>query len=222
MIHHRGLVNYLTWAVTAYDVASGSGALVHSSLSFDLTITGLFAPLLVGRGVTIVAAQHDISALSRTLRQRKNASLVKITPAHLELLRRQLSAEEMAGRTRAFVIGGETLLGESVAFWQEHSPDTVVVNEYGPTETVVGCCVYFVPRERRFAGAVPIGRPIANTQLYVLDADLQPVPAGEKGELYIAGDGVARGYLNLPDVSARSFVANPFYAPGAVTSPRMY
>jgi amino acid adenylation domain-containing protein len=222
MIHHRGLVNYLTWAVTAYDVASGSGALVHSSLSFDLTITGLFAPLLVGRGVTIVAAQHDISALSRTLRERKDASLVKITPAHLELLRRQLSADEMAGRTRAFVIGGEALLGESVAFWQEHSPDTVLVNEYGPTETVVGCCVYFVPRERRFAGAVPIGRPIANTQLYVLDADLQPVPAGETGELYIAGDGVARGYLNLPDATARSFVANPFYAPGAATSPRMY
>jgi amino acid adenylation domain-containing protein len=222
MIHHRGLVNYLMWAVAAYDVASGSGALVHSSLSFDLTITGLFAPLLVGRGVTIVAAQHDISALSRTLRKRKDASLVKITPAHLELLRRQLSAGEMAGRTRAFVIGGEALLGESVAFWQEHSPDTVLVNEYGPTETVVGCCVYFVPQECRFAGAVPIGRPIANTQLYVLDADLQPVSAGETGELYIAGDGVARGYLNLPDVTARSFVANPFYAPGAATSTRMY
>src|SRR5204862_6005967 len=110
-------------------------------------------------------ASRDITALARTLKQARNVSLVKITPAHLELLRRQLRGNEVAGRTRAFVIGGEALLGDSLRFWQENAPDTQLINEYGPTETVVGCCVYSASREQRFEGAVPIGRPIANTQL---------------------------------------------------------
>ena len=222
MIPHRGLVNYLTWAIQAYDVASGTGAPVHSSISCDLTITGLFAPLLVGRCVFILSAEHGLEALSHALRQNKNFSLLKITPAHLELLSRQLPPAETDGCARSFIVGGEALLGESIRFWQEHAPDTVVVNEYGPTETVVGCCVYAVERGERFAGAIPIGRPIANTQLYVLDAEMQPVPIGEKGELYIGGDGLARGYLNRPDLTARSFVANPFVTEDPTASAKLY
>ena len=84
------------------------------------------------------------------------------------------------------------------------------MNEYGPTETVVGCSIYTVPPGRAISGAVPIGLPIANTQFYVLDARLQPVPIGVVGELYIGGDGVARGYLGRPDLTAERFIPDPF------------
>lgn len=222
MVPHRGLVNYLCWAAEAYHLAEGSGAPVNSSISFDLTITPTFTPLIVGRCVHILPPEGVSSRLAETLRTRKGLSLVKITPSHLELLREQVSPECIAGATRAFVIGGEALAGESLRFWQEHAPDTQLVNEYGPTETVVGCCVYFVPQGRRVRGQVPIGRPIANTQLFVLDAQMRPVPVGVAGELYIGGHGVARGYLNQPDLTARCFVPNPFASQSLSSSPKLY
>lgn len=222
MIPHRGLVNYLDWAVKAYEVETGTGAPVHSSISFDLTITGLFTPLLVGRSVHILPPELGLGSLGKALQRNENFSLVKITPAHLELLREQLNSEDATGRTRFFVVGGEALPGDSVNFWQDHAPGTILVNEYGPTETVVGCCVYFAPHGTRFESTIPIGRPIANTQLYVLDPDLRPVPIGDKGELYIGGDGLARGYLNLPELTAERFISNPFAGDDAVASARLY
>jgi len=210
MIPHRGLVNYLTWCQRAYPLEAGQGAPVHSSISFDLTITGLFVPLLVGRRVQLLPAALGVETLREALRNGTNFSLIKITPAHLELLSQQLSPSEAAGRTRAFIIGGENLLAESITFWQDFAPDTVLVNEYGPTETVVGCCVYQVPAGERKTGSVPIGRPIINTQLYILDTHLQPVPVGVPGELYIGGEGVARGYLNRPELTAERFIPDPF------------
>ena len=222
MVPHRGLVNYLCWAAAAYQVERGMGALVHSSISFDLTITGLFCPLLVGRCVFLLPQDQNLDRLANALRPPADFSLVKITPAHLEILSAQLARDAAVAATRSFVVGGEALFGESLASWRKCAPEAILVNEYGPTETVVGCCVYFVPQDRRFAGAIPIGRPIANTQLYVLDEARQPVPIGAAGELYIAGDGVARGYWNQPALSAELFVPNPFVAADANTSPTMY
>ncbi len=216
LIPHRGLVNYLSWCTQAYAVADGQGAPIHSSIAFDLTITGLFAPLLVGRTVHLLPDGHGVEALSKALRRRPGFSIVKITPAHLQLLRQQMPPQDAVGGARAFVIGGETLKAESTAFWQEVVPETALINEYGPTETVVGCCVYRVPPGRHTMGAIPIGRPIANTQLYVLDRYLQAVPIGVPGELYIGGDGLARGYLDRPGLTAERFVPHPFSTiPGA-------
>jgi amino acid adenylation domain-containing protein len=208
-IPHRGLTNYLTWAVRSYDVAQGSGSPVHSSISFDATITSWFTPLLAGRTVTLVDESAEIEALSALLQSEENFSLVKITPAHLEALSHIFPAERTCA-ARAFIVGGEALFGKQLAFWRTHAPATRIINEYGPTETVVGCCVYEAPAGHAHPGAVPIGRPIANTQLYVLDANLEPVPTGVPGELYIGGDGVARGYRNRPALSAEKFLANPF------------
>lgn len=204
MLTHRGLVNYLWWAATAYRVAEGVGAPVSSSLSFDATITSLYTPLLVGKRVILLPEEQEIDALSQILRARRDLSLIKITPAHLELLNRILPATALAGQVNFVILGGEGLFGKTIAYWQNHAPKTDIVNEYGPTETVVGCCVYVA--KTPYASAVPVGRPIANTQLFILDKYLQPVPIGVPGELLIGGAGVARGYLNRPELTAEKFI----------------
>nr|AXN93627.1 PuwA [Symplocastrum muelleri NIVA-CYA 644] len=210
MICHQGVVNYLSWCTKAYSVATGTGAPVQSSIAFDATITSLFSPLLVGQKVVLLPEKQEIEALCTLLRSRSNFSLVKITPAHLELLNQLLSPEEIKQLVKAFVIGGEALLGKSLLDWQIHAPETKIINEYGPTETVVGCCVYEVTAQTNLSSPIPIGRPIANTQLYILDRFLQPVPIGIRGELYIGGAGVGRGYLNRPDLTQEKFIPNPF------------
>jgi len=212
MIIHRGLVNYLSWCTKEYRVAEGGGTLVHSPLGFDLTVTSVFSPLLVGQRLVLIREDQGIDSLGAALHREGDFSLIKLTPSHLEVLAQQLSATEVAGRTRALIIGGEALVGESISFWQKHAPETRIINEYGPTETVVGCCVYEAASGTNITGAVPIGRPIANTHLYVLDSYMNPLPIGVSGELYIGGDGVARGYLNRPELTAETFVKHPFNA----------
>lgn len=216
MIHHRGLVNYLTWAIRAYRVGRGSSVPVHSSISFDLTVTSLYTPLLAGGTAELLPDDFGAQQLLAALLRASDRSLVKITPAHLDLLGAQLEPRQLAGLTRTFVIGGENLLAERLKSWRDYAPQTRLINEYGPTETVVGCCVHELRPEDPRAGSVPIGRPIANTQLYILDENLQLVPPGVMGELYIGGVGVARGYLNRPELTAERFLDDPFSAvPGA-------
>jgi hypothetical protein len=206
LITHLGLSNYLTWCVENYRLEDGAGSPVHSSISFDLTITGLFAPLLAGRRVDLLPEDVGIETIYAALQGKPNYSLIKITPAQLELLSRRLKPEDAAGCTGAFIIGGENLLAENLRFWQEHAPQTLLINEYGPTETVVGCSVYQVSAGQKLSGSVPIGRPISNMQLYVLNEQLQPVPVGVPGELYIGGEGLARGYLKRPELTADKFI----------------
>jgi amino acid adenylation domain-containing protein len=208
MVHHRGLVNYLSWATEAYKVADGCGAPVHSSISFDLTITSLFSPLMVGRSIFLVP--DGIENLVQALLARDNYSLVKITPAHLRALAELMPPDQLRGRVGALVIGGEALHLENLAFWRTHAPLTRLINEYGPTETVVGCCVYEVEEDDPDLGPVPIGTPVANSQLYVLDESLQPVDKGVTGELYIGGDGVGLGYLNRRELTDERFIHDPF------------
>jgi amino acid adenylation domain-containing protein/non-ribosomal peptide synthase protein (TIGR01720 family) len=219
MIHHDGVVNYLTWCRRSYPLLEGNGAPVHSSISFDLTVTSIFAPLVSGRPVHLLSEQLGVEALSEAFRGSQKLSLVKLTPAHLDVLSKQLTREEAHSRTGAFIIGGENLLFETVRFWQDASPETRLVNEYGPTETVVGCCVYEVPAGEQRGGSVPIGKPIINTRLYILDEGMRVVPVGVAGELFIGGAGVARGYLGRPDVTAHSFVPDPF---GGSPGDRLY
>jgi amino acid adenylation domain-containing protein/non-ribosomal peptide synthase protein (TIGR01720 family) len=210
MVTHGGLANYLGWAARAYEMEGGEGSLFHTSIAFDLTVTSVLAPLAVGQKVIVVPEAGGPTALATALKASADRTVVKLSPAHLRLLARQLDVTEASGRARAFVIGGEALWGSDTAFWSEVAPDTRLINEYGPTETVVGCAVYELPPDFRSAGAVPIGRPIANTRIHLLDAALGPIPAGVTGELYVGGPGVARGYLGRPDLTAEKFVPDPF------------
>jgi len=216
MITHGALLNYLLWAVRRYEAAAGVGAPLASSLSFDLTVTSLFVPLLAGRAVTMIGDEGAEALGNHLLGQSHNFSLVKLTPAHLEILSQQIPDMSKAARTRFFVVGGEQIHYGALRAWRASAPTTAIINEYGPTETVVGCCTYQVGVDDPSDGPVPIGRPITNTQLYVLDEQLQPLPVGVAGELYIGGAGVARGYYNRPALTAERFVPNPFVTqPGA-------
>jgi amino acid adenylation domain-containing protein len=208
MILHSGLANYLTWAIRTYAVEEGGSVPVHSSISFDLTVTSMYPALLAGGSVELLPEDVGARSLLGALR-RGGRNLVKITPAHLELLSQEIKPSEAAAMTKVFVIGGENLLAESLRLWRDFAPETRLINEYGPTETVVGCCIYEVRAEDPRSGSVIIGRPIANTQLYILDRHRNPVPAGVAGELYIGGDGVARGYLNRPELTQQQFLPDP-------------
>jgi amino acid adenylation domain-containing protein len=221
VITRSGLGNYLAWCLEAYQVAKGCGAPVNTAFGFDATVTSLFSPLLAGGRVVLLPQENTVEELAALLRVRKGFSLIKITPAQLEMLGHVLADEDAAGCTRAFVIGGEVLHRGILEKWLRHAPETRLINEYGPTETVVGCAVYEVDgtRDRVESATVPIGRPIANTTLYILDASGELVPHGVVGELAIGGAGVALGYVNREDLTGERFVPDPF---SAVADARIY
>ncbi|WP_404384158.1 amino acid adenylation domain-containing protein [Caenispirillum salinarum] len=212
-VPHGGLAHYLDWAVDYYRIAEGNGAPLSSSLSFDATITALLGPLAAGRPVTLVPPGDEIEGLAALLADHPRFSLLKITPAHLDVLTRLLPRDRLADAAHALVIGGEALTAATCAPWLEAAPAVRLINEYGPTETVVGCCIH--EAQAADGPAIPIGRPIARTTLRVLDSRLRPVPIGAAGELFIGGSGVARGYLGRDDLTAERFIADPYGPDGA-------
>jgi amino acid adenylation domain-containing protein len=201
MVPHRGLVNYLLWGKQAYRVEDGEGAPVHSPLGFDLTVTSLWLPLVSGRRVVLVREGKGLETISKALSEGTNYSLIKITPAHLEMLRDKLGGERRNART--IVVGGDALRGESLRPWLKEALGTRLINEYGPTETVVGCSTYEVKED--ISGVVPIGKPIWNARMYVLGKEMEVAGVGETGEIYIGGEGLARGYIRRPELTAERF-----------------
>ncbi|HEX8472975.1 MAG TPA: non-ribosomal peptide synthetase [Pyrinomonadaceae bacterium] len=205
VIEHRALVTYLAYAQAHYPSVRGL-AVLQSSAAFDMTITTLYTPLVSG-GCVHVSALEELSV---------SPDFLKVTPSHLALLS---TLPDTAAPTGELVVGGEMLLGESVAEFRRRHPDVTIINEYGPTEATVGCCAYFVrPGDSVEPGAVAIGYPTWTTELYVLDEELRLVAAGEVGELYINSEQLARGYLHRPGLTAERFVPDPFGQPGS----RMY
>ncbi|MFG3003154.1 amino acid adenylation domain-containing protein [Streptomyces calvus] len=209
VVEHRSLGAYLARAREVYADAAGV-SLLHSSVAFDLTVTALWTPLVSGGAVRVAELDERVAQVG------PRPSLVKVTPSHLGLLE-TLPGEVSPSGT--LLVAGEALRGEVLERWRAAHPDVRVINAYGPTETTVTAAEFTLqPGEAVPSGPVPIGRPLWNTRMYVLDAGLRPVPPGSPGELYIAGAGLARGYLDQPRLTAERFVADPFGPAGT----RMY
>ncbi|HET8773600.1 MAG TPA: amino acid adenylation domain-containing protein, partial [Thermoanaerobaculia bacterium] len=211
-VPHRAASHYFAFAVRQY-LPGIAGTVVTSPLTFDATLTTLVVPFLAGRRCILLPEDTDqlLAQLLSAFRE-SEPLLFKLTPAHLELLA-NLAEGPVAGVAHRVVVGGEQLSRHTLRKFRERVlPDSVVVNEYGPTETVVGCTIHVCPADGRDAqgSAVPIGKPIANTRIYILDGHGEPVPEGVTGEIYIAGAGVARGYLNRPELTAERFLDDPF------------
>lgn len=214
MIEHGALEHYLRWATHVYTdgpVTSGVGSVVHSSLSFDLTVTGLWGALVRGTSARLLAEGEGVEPLVDALEEHPQFSILKLTPSHLRLLVAHASTGVLNRLEGAVVVGGEQLDSGTVRDWCERAPRTQVFNEYGPTEATVGCCVHRVGsiESHEAGGVVPVGRPSPGTRLHVLDSGGEPVPVGVPGELYIGGAQLARGYFNQPELTGERFVSFP-------------
>jgi amino acid adenylation domain-containing protein/non-ribosomal peptide synthase protein (TIGR01720 family) len=208
-IEHHSLSNYLRWANDYYWSDAGTGSMgLFTPLSFDLTVPSLFCPLLRGRTLIVYPQEAAIDeVLRRQLEPGSGIDSIKLTPSHIRLLE---SARIDATDVRLAIVGGEALTPQQVALLHGIDPRIRVINEYGPTEATVGCIV----KEIAAGEPIVIGRPIANTQVYVLDEAQRPVAIGIRGELCLGGEGLARGYHARPALDAARFLPNPF-VPGS-------
>lgn len=207
-IEHRQLLNYLDGILPQLALPNNANFAIVSTFAADLGHTAIFPALCTGGCLHIISQSRslDSEALSHYCRSHP-IDCLKIVPSHLSALLNGADPAAILPR-HCLVLGGEALSWELVQKVQQLSPHCCILNHYGPTETTVGVLTYPVESEPSacLSATVPIGRPLANTQTYILDSHLQPVPIGAVGELYIGGDGLARGYLNSPELTAQKFI----------------
>ncbi|CAM9885461.1 unnamed protein product, partial [Sphacelaria rigidula] len=187
-----GLAGYIDFARSSYFVEQPAPvAALFTALTFDLTVTTLFAPLLAGGRLVVIP--DDGPAAVRAIAMRPDITWAKATPSHLDLLLRWIPADHAL---RTLVVGGEAFTSRLARRLWDWQPHLVLFNEYGPTEAVVGCMIHRAdPAELEATADVPIGRPAPGVRLAVLDRHRQLVPIGAVGELYISHAGVTTGYL---------------------------
>ncbi|KAK3807010.1 MAG: Non-ribosomal peptide synthetase module [Benniella sp.] len=206
MIEHRGVINLIHGRPESFGITTSSRALLFTSLSFDHSVSEIFSALTAGACLHLVQDEIrlDRSRLWDYFEQH-SISHTSITPTLLQ------DIKDLSPLTTplTFVIMGETLPSSLIPQVQKVVPNGDIINEYGPTETTVATTIWKCPHN--FNGdIVPIGRPIPNKTIYILDKHQQPVLIGAVGELYIGGVGVARGYLNRPELTAKVFLQDPF------------
>ncbi|MCY8881064.1 amino acid adenylation domain-containing protein [Bacillus spizizenii] len=210
LIEHQGLTNYIWWADRVYVKGEKTTFPLYSSIAFDLTVTSIFTPLISGNAI-IVYGDKDRTTLLSSIIEDSRVDIIKLTPAHLQLLKEMNISPECT--IRKMIVGGDNLSTRLAQNISEQFQDQIeIFNEYGPTETVVGCMIYLYDPKKDRQESVPIGTAAANMNIYLLDTGMKPVPIGVPGEMYISGAGVARGYLNRPDLTAEKFVEHPFAA----------
>ncbi|MFI9722848.1 amino acid adenylation domain-containing protein [Streptomyces sp. NPDC052396] len=214
-VSHRSIMNRLKWGLAHFDVGVEDRVLFSTSASFDVSVPELFAPLQAGAAVVIARpdGRRDPAYLAELIR-REGVTGADFVPSLLEAFVVEPSAKECTS-LRWIEVAGEAFPAALANKVTDVLPDCGVHNLYGPTEASVEVTAWqHVPGADR----VPIGAPVWNTQVYVLDAALRPVAPGVAGELYLAGAGLARGYLGQTALTANRFVACPYSAPGT----RMY
>lgn len=201
-VPHRAVVNFLTAMAQQPGLTAQDKLLAVTTLSFDISVLELFLPLIVGAELILLSQETAQDGLQlRDALTQSAATVMQATPATW----RMLLEAGWPGKSGLKILCGGEALPPDLAQALLAKADTVW-NMYGPTETTVWSTIHRVEQ----GAPVTIGRPIANTQLYILDAHFQPVPIGVPGRLYIGGAGLARGYLGLPDLTAEKFVPHPF------------
>ena len=203
VVEHHSLLNYLLWAQKVYLRGEALDFPLFTPVSFDLTVTSLWLPLISLGRVVVYRDEGTVPAILRVMRDQA-VDVVKLTPAHLAMIQ---DADFVGARIRRLIVGGEDLKTDLCRrIYDAFEGAVEIFNEYGPTEATVGCMIHRFDPVMDRGGSVPIGRPADNTHLYVLDCWERPAPIGVVGELHIAGKGVARGYLNQPERTAERFL----------------
>ncbi|HEX8138450.1 MAG TPA: amino acid adenylation domain-containing protein, partial [Pyrinomonadaceae bacterium] len=209
LVSHAAISNHLQWMAEEFPLSTGDRVLQKYSISFDASVVEIFHPLMSGACLVIVepGRQHDIAHLVE-LMIKQRVTAIDVVPTMLKFL---LEEERLAEcqSLRRVACGGESLEAQLVARFYQRLEGVELSNLYGPTEATVGATFYKLSRPAAVPG-VAIGRPIANSQLYILDRYQEPVPVGVAGEIYIGGKGLALGYWNQPRSTAEKFIPDPF------------
>jgi tyrocidine synthetase-3 len=224
MVEHQSLVNYICWGQEAYSIGDGCLFPLYTTLSFDLTVTSVYLPLLSGGGIKVYSDHdgRDRFPLERVLAG-GIVDLVKATPSHLKMFLAMDIDIPLSSRFRGFIVGGEELeSGLAADIHRRFGGKVAIFNEYGPTEATVGCMIYRFDPQLDVTGGVPIGGPVANSSIVLLDPQGGPVPLNGVGELYIGGECLAHGYLNRPELTHEKFVVGErrLYRSGDLASRR--
>ncbi len=217
MVEHRNLGNLLHWSASLCPLSTGAALLQKTPLSFDASVWELFWPLSCGMRLILAGPDdhRDPAALVQLIREQQ-VNVVQFVPALLQQFLEVAEVGECSSLTDVFC-GGGALTAALVRSVREHLPQVRLHNVYGPTEATVDSTVWTLEANSPVPqGAPPIGKPLCNTRVYILDAHQQPTPLGVVGEMYLGGVQVARGYLNRPELSAERFLDDPFSdQPGA-------
>jgi len=210
LVEHGGLVNRLLWAQDYFGLTIEDVVLQKTTYGFDVSVWELLWPLLAGAKLVFArpGGQGDSEYL-RGVIESSGVTMIHFVPSMLEAFVKDIGLGDCVGLQK-ILCSGEALRPGMVRACQERLPQVRLYNLYGPTEATVDVSCWAVPGDRLHTGVVPIGKPVFNTQLYVVDGNGRPVPVGVPGELWIGGVQVARGYWKRPELTAEKFVANPF------------
>ncbi len=216
LLTHGGLVNHNTASIELYGLHSSDRVLQFSSISFDIAIEEIFPALMSGATLVLKTKEMPLAIADflSWIRER-GVTVLDLPTAYWHELVHEASElrKSLPSKLRLVIVGGEKASASALAAWKKIAGQRVRwVNTYGPTEASVIATAY-EPAGKELPASLPIGRPIRNVQIHLLDSHLQPVPVGIRGELHIGGVGVARGYLNRPELTAQKFIKDPFRQP---------
>ena len=201
-ISHSNLLNYLSHAITYWKENESLESAYFSPISFDFTITSILGCWLNKGKLIVYPEDENVYDIVNEVVANPNMDVIKIAPAHVNLLEEDIL---IGATSKTFILGGEALTPKHIKKLNKNK-NCRIINEYGPTEAAVGCITHIIEEDE-----IPfIGKPICNTQVFLLNEDLELVPYGAAGEIYIAGASVGQGYLGMKELTESWFLANPF------------
>ena len=228
ILTHGALVNHSSAISEAFGLTSSDRVLQFAAFGFDVALEEIFPTWFKG-GTVVLRPTQMFSSFANFAQfiEQQQLSVLTLTSAywHEWMVAVSQSYATVPQSLRLLTVGGDTVLPETVAMWQQLVGNRITcLNAYGPTEASVTAIIYDVQNfSSEKTNTVLIGRPVANTEIYILDSNLQAVPMGVKGELYIGGERLARGYLNRPELTQEKFIAHPFNNPKSqIKNPKLY